>query len=420
MTASPPDPARTDPARTGPLTGVRIVDLTTVVLGPYATQMLGDLGADVIKVEAPSGDTTRHTGPRRHPHMAAMFLGVNRNKRSIILDLKTAAGRGVLNRLIDTADVFVHNIRPQKLKGLGLAPDDLLARRPQLVFAGVHGWREDGPYGGRPAYDDLIQGVCGIAGLMETMTGAPRYAPTILADKTCGLMAAQAILAALFHREKTGRGQAVEIPMFETMVSYLMVEHLYGATFAPPEGPMGYVRVLAPWRRPYATADGRICVLAYTDRQWRRFWQAAGRPEMMEDPRFADLAARTAHIDDVYRLAAEALATKTTAEWLALFDDLEIPAGPVNALEDLAGDAHLKAIGFFRRVTHPSEGDLVMPDTPLRFSDSPARIARLPPRFGEHGREILCELGFTGEEIETLAAAGGVVLTEETQAGEIG
>jgi crotonobetainyl-CoA:carnitine CoA-transferase CaiB-like acyl-CoA transferase len=400
------------PDRPGPLAGVRIVDLTTVVLGPYATQMLGDLGADVIKVEAPEGDTTRHTGPRRNPHMAAMFLGMNRNKRSIVLDLKTAAGRDVLLRLIDTADVFVHNVRPQKLRPLGLAAEALLARRPQLVYAAIHGWREDGPYGGRPAYDDIIQGLAGIAGLMETMTGEARYAPTILVDKTCGLMAVQAILAALFHREKTGRGQAVEIPMFETMVSYLMVEHLYGATFAPPEGGMGYARVLAPWRRPYATADGRICMLAYTDRQWRRFWQAAGRPEMMDDPRFAGLAARTTHVDDVYRLAGEALATKTTGEWLALFDELEIPAGPVNALADLPADPHLKAIGFFRNVTHPSEGDIVMPDVPLRFSDSPAAITRLPPRFGEHGREILGELGLSGKEIEALAAAGGVVLPE--------
>jgi crotonobetainyl-CoA:carnitine CoA-transferase CaiB-like acyl-CoA transferase len=344
--------------------------------------------------------------------MAAMFLTMNRNKRSIVLDLKTAAGRDVMLRLIDSADVFVHNIRPQKLKALGLGPEALLARAPRLVFAAIHGFREDGPYGGRPAYDDLIQGVAGVAVLMETMTGAPRYAPTILADKTCGLMAVQAILAALFDRERTGRGQAVEIPMFETMVSYVMIEHLYGAAFAPPEGPMGYARALTPWRRPYATADGHICVIAYTDRQWQRFWQAAGRPEMMDDPRFADVAARTAHVDDVYCLAAGALAAKTTAEWLALFDELEIPAGPVNALEDLANDPHLKAIGFFRRADHPSEGGVVMAEPPLRFSQTPASITRLPPRLGEHGREILGELGLSSEEIEALAKAGGVVLPE--------
>jgi len=396
----------------GALAGVRIVDLTTVVLGPYATQMLGDLGADVIKVEGPDGDTTRHTGPRRNPNMASLFLGANRNKRSIVLDLKAPAARDVLLRLIDTADVFVHNVRPQKLAKLGFGPDVLLARRPRLIYAAIHGWREDGPYGGRPAYDDIIQGFVGVAGLMETVTGEPRYMPTILADKTCGLMATQAILAALFHRQNTGRGQAVEIPMFETMVSYLMIEHLYGHTFVPPMGDMGYARVLAPWRRPYRTADGRICMLAYTDQQWRRFWQAAGRPGMMDDPRFADLAARTRHIDDVYRLAGEALTARTTQEWLALLDELEIPAGPVNGLADLPDDPHLAAIGFFRQLQHPTEGAIMMPDIPLRFSDSPAGISRLPPRFGEHGREILGELGLTPDDIAALATAGALVLPE--------
>lgn len=404
------DPLPARPA--GPLTGVRIVDLTTVVVGPYATQMLGDLGADIIKVEAPGGDTTRQTGPSRHPHMAALFLGMNRNKRSIVIDLKTPAGREVLLRLIDVADVFVHNIRPQKLKSLGLAVDALLARRPGLVFAGVHGWRQDGPYGGRPAYDDIIQGVAGVAGLMETMTGEPRYAPTILADKTCALMTVQAILAALFHRQKTGRGQAVEIPMFETMVSYLMVEHLYGATFAPPEGDMGYARVLAPWRRPYRTADGHICMIAYTDRQWRRFWAAAGRPGMMDDPRFLDLAARTRNVDEVYRFAGEVLAGRTTAEWLALFDKLEIPAGPVHALGDLPDDPHLKAIGFFQSASHPTEGDVLMPDVPVRFSDSPAGVTRMAPSLGQDGREILGDLGFSDAEIAALAGSRAVVLPE--------
>lgn len=404
------DAVRDRPA--GALAGIRIVDLTNVVLGPYATQMLGDLGADVIKVEGPDGDTTRHTGPRRNPHMASLFLGANRNKRSIVLDIKAPAAREVLLRLIDTADVFVHNVRPHKLARLGFGPEVLMARQPRLVYAAIHGWRQDGPYGGRPAYDDIIQGFVGVAGLMETLTGEPRYMPTILADKTCGLMAAQAILAALFHRHNTGRGQVVEIPMFETMVSYLMIEHLYGATFVPPEGEMGYARVLAPWRRPYRTADGRICMLAYTDRQWRRFWHAAGRPEMMDDARFVDLAARTRHIDDVYRLAGQALAARTTGEWLALFDEIEIPAGPVNALADLPNDPHLAATGFFRHVNHPTEGAIVMPQVPLRFSDSPAEIRLLPPRLGEHGREILRELGLPDEEIDALAAAGALVLPE--------
>src|SRR4029078_5928961 len=213
--------------------------------------MLGDLGADIIKVEPPEGDTTRYTGPRVSRDMASLFLGVNRNKRSIVLDLKTAPAREALLRLVDKADVFVHNIRPQKLDGLGLSSETLCKRNPRLIYAGIHGWREDGPYSGRPAYDDIIQGLCGIAGLMARVPGAPRHAATILCDKTCGLMASQAILAALYHREKTGRGQFIEIPMFETMVSFLMVEHLHGSTFKPERGQLGYSRVLAPWRRPY-------------------------------------------------------------------------------------------------------------------------------------------------------------------------
>jgi crotonobetainyl-CoA:carnitine CoA-transferase CaiB-like acyl-CoA transferase len=394
----------------GPLAGVRVVDLTTVVLGPYATQALGDLGADIIKVEAPEGDTTRHTGPRRHDGMASLYMGINRNKRSIVLDLKQAPARAALLRLVDTADVFVHNIRPQKLAGLGLGPDALMAHRPRLIYAGIHGWREDGPYGGRPAYDDIIQGLCGMASLMQQLTGEPRYAPTILADKTCGLVAAQSILAALYHREKTGRGQFVEIPMFETMVSYIMVEHLHGGTFVPQNGTLGYSRVLAPWRRPYPTADGYICMLAYTDGQWRRFWEALGKPEMMRDPRFVDMASRSRHIDDVYRLAAEQMTSRTTAEWLALLDRLEIPAGPVNSLADVLDDPHLAALGFFRRMQHPSEGEIVVPDPPVRFSQTPAAIERLPPRLGEHGREILLEIGMHNEDVDALVADGSLIL----------
>jgi crotonobetainyl-CoA:carnitine CoA-transferase CaiB-like acyl-CoA transferase len=394
----------------GPLAGVRVIDLTSLVLGPYATQMLGDLGADIIKVEAPEGDTTRYTGPRCSADMASLFMGVNRNKRSIVLDLKHAPAREALLRLVDRADVFVHNIRPQKIDKLGLGAQALLARRPTLIYAGIHGWREDGPYGGRPAYDDIIQGLCGVAGLMDRLTGQPRYAPTIIADKTCGLMAAQAILAALYARERTGRGQFIEIPMFETMVAFLMVEHLHGRSFVPQRGEPGYARVLAPWRRPYRTADGYICMLAYTDAQWQRFWGALGRPEMMQDPRFADMAARSRHIDEVYRIAGEQLASRPTAEWIALFDSLEIPAGPVNSLDDVLDDPHLQAIGFFQHHRHPSEGEIVTPDVPVRFADTPAGIDRLPPRLGEHGREILREAGLSESEIDVLAVQRGLVL----------
>jgi crotonobetainyl-CoA:carnitine CoA-transferase CaiB-like acyl-CoA transferase len=409
-------PAPDRPA--GPLAGVRVLDLTSVVLGPYATQMLGDLGADIIKVEPPEGDTTRHTGPRRSADMASLFMGVNRNKRSIVLDLKQASGRDAVLRLVDTADVLVHNIRPQKLDKLGLGAEAMLVRRPRLIYAGIHGWREDGPYSGRPAYDDIIQGYCGVAGLMGQTTGEPRYAPVILADKTCGLFAAQSILAALYHREKTGRGQFVEIPMFEIMVGFVMVEHLHGATFVPPDGTLGYSRVLAPWRRPYRTADGYVCMLAYTDGQWRRFWEALGKPEMMADLRFVDMAARSRNIDEVYRMAGAQLAGRPTGEWLALFDRLEIPAGPVKSLADVLDDPHLAAIDFFKTMQHPSEGEIVVPDVPVRFAQSPAAINRLPPRLGEHGREILQEIGMRPDEIESLMASGGMVMPQASAVGE--
>jgi crotonobetainyl-CoA:carnitine CoA-transferase CaiB-like acyl-CoA transferase len=391
---------------TGPLAGVRVVDLTSVVLGAYCTQMLGDLGADVIKVEAPGGDTTRYTGPRQSPDMASMFMGLNRNKRSIVLDLKQAAARDAVLRLTDSADVFVHNIRPQKLEKIGLGPDALMARCPRLIYAGLHGFREDGPYGGRPAYDDIIQGLSGLSGLMDTLTGEPRYAPTVIADKTCGMMGAHAILAALYHRERTGRGQFVEVPMFETMVAYLLVEHLYGRTFVPDNGGTGYNRVLAKWRKPYRTADGYVCMLAYTDAQWRRFWTAVGKPEMMNDPRYVDMSARARNIDDVYRLAGEELTNRPTAEWVKLLDEIEIPSGPVKSLDEVMDDPHLAATGFFRRMTHPTEGEVVVTDVPLRFSDSPAGIDRLPPRLGEHGREILREIGLHADEIDALLKTG--------------
>jgi crotonobetainyl-CoA:carnitine CoA-transferase CaiB-like acyl-CoA transferase len=396
--------------KAGPLAGVRVLDLTSVVLGPYATQMLGDLGADIVKVEAPEGDTTRYTGPRISRDMASLFLGVNRNKRSIVLDLKTAAAREVLLRMVDRADVFVHNIRPQKLDALGLGAELLCKRNPRLIYAGIHGWREDGPYRGRPAYDDIIQGMCGVASLMDQLTGEPRYAPVILCDKTSGLIAAQSILAALYSREKTGRGQFIEIPMFETMVSFVMVEHLHGMGFSPPQGGTGYSRVLAPWRRPYRTADGYLCMLAYTDAQWHRFWGEVGKADMMQDPRFCDMPARSRNIDEVYQIAGGELTRRTTAEWLAAFDRLEIPAGPVKTLDEVLDDPHLNEIGFFKRMTHPTEGELVLPEPPVRFAETPAAIDRLPPRLGEHGREILQEIGMRANEIDALAASGGVVL----------
>lgn len=388
------------------LEGIRVVDLSSVVFGPFCTQILGDLGADVIKVEGPEGDTTRLTGPQKSAGMAALFMGVNRNKRSIVLDLKAEAGREALWRLIDTADVFIHSIRPQKLAKLGLDPEAVLRRNPRIVYCGLHGYRSDGPYSGQPAYDDVIQGQSGAADLMARLVGSPRYLPTIAADKTVALYAAYAINAALFHRERTGEGQFVEVPMFECMTAFNLVEHLFARTFVPPIGEMGYTRVLAEWRRPYRTQDGYICMLAYTDPQWRRFWAEVGAPENAVDPRFDTLKSRSENIGELYRIAGEKMAARTTDEWIAVLNRLEIPTARITRLEELPDDEHLQAVGFFREFAHETEGRIVMPDIPLHFSRGGAAIRRLQPNLGEHSAEILAEVGYSPDEIEGLDAHG--------------
>jgi len=390
----------------GPLAGIRVIDLTSVVFGPLCTQILGDMGADVIKIEGPEGDATRHSGPARSAGMAALFLGVNRNKRSLVLDLKQAAAKEALWRLIEGADVFVHSMRPQKIAALGFAHEPVCRSNARIIYAGLHGYRSGGPYSGQPAYDDVIQGQAGIAALMAQIAGEPRYAPMIIADKTCALAAANAITAALFARERTDRGQFVEIPMFETMVSFILVEHLFGHTFVPPEAPLGYTRALAPWRRPYKTKDGHICMLAYTGPQWRKFWTAVGKPELTADTRFDTLASRSRNIGELYQLAGECLVDRTTDEWLPIFQNLEIPAARVASLDDLLRDPHLKQVGFFKQVRHPTEGEIVVPDHAVRFNDTPCAIERLQPKLGEHGRDVLREAGLSDREIEALLASG--------------
>lgn len=379
-----------------PLQGVRVLDLSTIVLGPYASQVLADYGADVIKIETPEGDSTRNTGPSTEAGMGALFLGVNRGKRSIVLDLKTEEARANLLRLVDGADVLMHSIRPQKLAAIGLAPEDLMARNPRLVYVGLHGFGEDGPYGGRPAYDDIIQGMSGCAALMERQTGTPQYFPTIAADKSCGLVAAHAILAALFRRERTGRGGQVEVPMFEAMTAFNLVEHFYGGHFDPPLADAGYPRLLNQWRRPYRTTDGFICAMPYTDAHWRRFFAESSRPGLVQDERFTDMAARTRNIAALYELAAEIIAERSTGYWLEAFSRLEIPAAEMRRLEDLQQDEHLRQTGFFETLHDPAMGTLVFPGVPVKF-DRQRPPVRMAPRLGEHTRQILAELERNGE-----------------------
>ena len=401
---APNDPASA-PAAPGlplavlPLGGVRILDLTTIVYGPYATQTLGDFGAEVIKVEAPGGDAMRQMGPRRSPRMAAVFLGMNRNKKSIVLDLKREAPREALWRLIDSADAFVHNIRPQKILKLGFDPDSVMARNPGIVYAGLYGYRDGGPYAGQPAYDDVIQGQAGLAGTFLARDGAPSLIPTIAADKISGLLAANGMLAALLQRFRTGRGVYVETAMFEGVASFTLAEHQYGAIFSPPMTPPGYPRVLSPHRRPLPTADGFICLLAYTDGQWDRFWDLVDRPEMKDDPRFVTIGERLDHVDALYGESGKELVKKASAEWLDLLRRAEIPSGPVNTLEDLYTDPHLAATGFFRPFEHPTEGAMEIPDTAFRFDRAPLPVRLGQPHLGEHTEALLTEAGFDAGEI---------------------
>lgn len=368
-----------DPAATGPLAGVRVVDMTSVGMGPYATQILGDMGAQVIKVESPEGDVFRHAEPARHPNMGAAFLNLNRNKRFVVLDLKQAEDLAALKRLLAEADVFVSNVRPASLRKLGLDYASLREDHPRLIYCGAYGYAEDGPYAGQPAFDDIIQARSGLAQFQGANGDqGPRYVNTILADKVAGLTVAYAIPMALYERERSGQGQAIEVPMFETLVSFLAVEQLAGRTFVPPLGDAGYGRVMSPHRKPYRTADGYLALLPYTSAQWARFFAVAGRPELAADPRYATPAGRSAHIDTLYETLADIVLTKTTAEWLDLLRDADIPHSEVPRFDSVLDDAHLRATGMVFEYAHPTEGQLRAVGIPTRFSRTPGNIRHWP------------------------------------------
>lgn len=391
----------------GPLQGIRVIDMTTVLMGPYATQTLGDYGADVIKVESVEGDVTRLIGPARHTGMGPVFLNTNRSKRSICLDLKKPAGREAVLRLTKSAEVLVYNVRPQAMARLDLGYDVVSKINPRLIYAGVFGFGQDGPYAAKPAYDDLIQGATGLPALMaQTGDGVPRYVPNALVDRIVGLTAVGAICASLVHRDRTGRGQRLDIPMFETMAGFVMGDHMGGLTYEPPLDQGGYARHLSRDRRPYKTSDGYISVLVYNDKQWENFFAATGRDDLRRDPRFATFAGRAANIDMVYGELARIIATRTTAEWTELLTKADVPVMPMHDLEGVLNDPHLVATDFFPVVEHSTEGPIRSMKVSATWSETKAEPVRLAPRLNEHGEEILREAGFSREEISAMIREG--------------
>jgi crotonobetainyl-CoA:carnitine CoA-transferase CaiB-like acyl-CoA transferase len=398
-----------------PLEGIQVVEMTSVVLGPYACQMLGDLGADVIKIEPPGGDTNRNLGPRRNnSDMGSLYLTCNRNKRSVALDLKSDRGREAALEIIKTADVVVHNFRPQAMARLGLDYAAVKAVNPEVVYCATYGYSRKGPYGDKGALDDSIQAASGIAVLQSMVEGEPRYLPTIIADKTTAMVVVQSVLAALFHRERSGEGQEIEVPMFESMVSFVMTEHLWGQTFEPPIGNAGYVRLMAKHRRPYKTRDGLyLAVLPYWDNHWNTFCELVGRPELAADERFIDMATRLKNINESYRVTGEIIATRDRAQWLELLGDTNVPMMVVNSLDELVDDPHLVASGFWQQHEHPTEGTLRMSSPPMNFSKTPASIRSLPPRLGEHSEEVLREAGLQQSTIDSMKVAGEAVVPKK-------
>ena len=377
----------------GPLSGVRVIDLTNVIMGPFATHILADMGADVIKIESPEGDSFRSYRPNRNDGMSGGFLHLNRNKRSVVLDLKQAAHKQGLVRLVGTADVFVHTLRPKAICKLGLSYEDVRTIKSDIVYCGGYGFGEAGPYRDKAAYDDIIQAGAGLAALHMAARREPAFMPTVLCDKLSGQAIAYAIMAALFQRERTGKGEAIEVPMFETSAEFAYLEHLMGFSFEPPLGRPGYTRVVSPTRKPYRTLDGYMCILPYSDQNWSDFFDFIGQPQLKSDRRFYPLKDRVLHIESLYQMIEQEAPKRTTAAWVEFCDRVSIPCMPVLSLEDLPEDSHMKAVGMFTHDEHPSEGAYKVIRTPVSFRSSPFSIRRHAPRLGEHTAEVMREVG---------------------------
>jgi crotonobetainyl-CoA:carnitine CoA-transferase CaiB-like acyl-CoA transferase len=404
---------KTDARYGGPLAGLRIIDITEVVMGPSATQMLADLGADVIKVEPPGGDMLRATGPGGRAGAGPLFLNLNRNKRSIVLDLKHPAGKQALLKLAETADALVYNVRPQAMKRLGLDYEAVRQVNPRIIYVGTFGFSQRGRYAAARAFDDLIQAAVAVPeASVRAGSDVPRYAPLNLADRATGLYAFGVICAALLARERTGRGQAVDVPMFETTAQLVLGDHLYGHTFIPPRGGFGYPRLLNPQRRPYPTKDGLVCCVVYTNEQWTAFMRAVGEADRFEtDPRFVDGESRTQHMEALYDILAAKLRTKTTQEWRELLEPLGIPVFEAHTFDSLLNDPHLRDIGFFQEYEHATEGVLRTMAVPSEWPETLLPPLRPPPLLGEHSAEVLAEAGYSPQQIREMAESGATRVT---------
>lgn len=394
-------------ASAGPLDGIRVLDLTSVVLGPLATQVLADLGADVIKIEGPEGDMMRANGVSQHAGMSSIYLALNRNKRSVVLDLKDEKDSAALRRLIERADVLVHNMRVAAIERLGFGYEAVSALNPRLVYCVATGFGQDGPHRDKPAFDDIIQAACGLVSLNTNNGNQPAYVPSLIADKTVGLALANAVLAALLHRERNGTGQCVEVPMLESMASFVLAEHMGGMTFEGSTAGAGYARLLHGGRRPVRTRDGWLCALPYTDRHWRAFFQAVGRADLGDQYRIEDRSQRNANIRALYQRLAEIMPERTTADWMALFEELDIPATPIHGIDELPDHPHLAAVGLFQRTEHPTEGTIREIRPVAKFSATPLSLRRHAPSLGEHTEEVLKEAGLVAGELTRVEGPHG-------------
>ncbi|MEI8143823.1 MAG: CoA transferase [Alphaproteobacteria bacterium] len=394
-------PLQSSPAKAGPLSGIRILDLTTVILGPYATMLLGDLGAEVIKVESPGegqGDIMRWAGPAPESAgkgMGPLYMMFNKNKSSVALDLKRPEDRATCYELLRSCDMVCSNLRMDTAARLGVDYESLKAVKPDIVYVHAAGYGSDGPYAGLPAYDELIQGAAGGADMLPRVDGdpSPRYLPTLAGDKTVGLFMVQAALAGMMHKLRTGEGQLVEVPMFECYTHFVMSENLYGHVYDPPVAGFGYGRIHNKDRRPYRTKDGWIGITPYSDRNWRDFFELAERPDLVTDSRFATYPARMANIRALYGMMDEMTVTKTTAEWTAALTTKQIPFAPINRMDDLMDDPHLKEVGFFRRHEHPDGYTWVEMKHPVNYGASPASTRHAPPKLGEDTADVLAQAG---------------------------